>query len=677
MKHLLLSVASVILLASPATAQLHSSAGKAPDSHYAYSFEIAPAFRTLTTPTSRSAGDVTVKPVLSDRISFVMAATVVDGKNVVYGGEVNKGKEFSLELPAGTYDMLGFGYTEDLMGTYLISLPGVELNEGSAPVFNTDDATKRMDIKYMSPSGKEMTLSNEDGSVEGNCNVGDALNMIGYKGELLLYADVTLFMEGQRYLLTNFTQSNFELTRLQCMASDEGFLTMVMPVDFSKTDVTNSIGDWQVASVDFAKTPKQVFYDNLMIEMGADPETDTYSFGQYAITSDGEFFGMLGLGIEGQKYIPSTVGVNRPAGYTGPYDCIVYPMSAAMSGENSTIIGMPLRTSAEGLVQLGLNPVNETSFMFNADGMTFNLGNPNLSTSVPTGKIANCTPTLTVYPYNYPADYCYTGRHGEALTIDSWYMPENIDPEYLEMFGEPTNIVSVYWGDKSLGDIHEDVDWSLGGENDYRVNYYSGNVSIDGNIKGHNHGIVTFNSETYGEKIPTVTLLQVFDNEGNLTDRLGDPEGASLGLYATTLKLAGGDGYDYFTYSKPASVKIEYAPYTCPDFKELTVVADPSKDWTPGWGSYYTAQLSGVNDPAPYGWYDLRITVTSEEGASLQQIVSPAFNIPAFTGIETVENTDAEAPVVYYNLQGQRVDNPAAGQIVIRRQGTKATKIIL
>ncbi|MGN0211021.1 MAG: hypothetical protein ACI391_07920 [Muribaculaceae bacterium] len=41
----------------------------------------------------------------------------------------------------------------------------------------------------------------------------------------------------------------------------------------------------------------------------------------------------------------------------------------------------------------------------------------------------------------------------------------------------------------------------------------------------------------------------------------------------------------------------------------------------------------------------------------------------------TIDNVDANAPVEYFNLQGQRVTNPANGQILIRRQGSNASKI--
>lgn len=45
------------------------------------------------------------------------------------------------------------------------------------------------------------------------------------------------------------------------------------------------------------------------------------------------------------------------------------------------------------------------------------------------------------------------------------------------------------------------------------------------------------------------------------------------------------------------------------------------------------------------------------------------------SAVEGIEAT--EAPVEYYNLQGMKVGNPAAGQIVIVRQGNKARKVIM
>ena len=62
------------------------------------------------------------------------------------------------------------------------------------------------------------------------------------------------------------------------------------------------------------------------------------------------------------------------------------------------------------------------------------------------------------------------------------------------------------------------------------------------------------------------------------------------------------------------------------------------------------------------GYFNLEITV-------------PASATP--TAIEDILGEDENAPVEYYNLQGVRISEPAAGQVVIRRQGSKVAKIIV
>lgn len=47
------------------------------------------------------------------------------------------------------------------------------------------------------------------------------------------------------------------------------------------------------------------------------------------------------------------------------------------------------------------------------------------------------------------------------------------------------------------------------------------------------------------------------------------------------------------------------------------------------------------------------------------------------SAIDNINADNTNAPVEYYNLQGMKVNTPASGQIVIRRQGTEATKILV
>lgn len=51
--------------------------------------------------------------------------------------------------------------------------------------------------------------------------------------------------------------------------------------------------------------------------------------------------------------------------------------------------------------------------------------------------------------------------------------------------------------------------------------------------------------------------------------------------------------------------------------------------------------------------------------------------LPDNSGIGSIEAVDNNAPVEYFNLQGQRVANPTAGQLMIKRQGTKVTKVVV
>ncbi|MGN0223328.1 MAG: hypothetical protein ACI4AM_04800 [Muribaculaceae bacterium] len=53
--------------------------------------------------------------------------------------------------------------------------------------------------------------------------------------------------------------------------------------------------------------------------------------------------------------------------------------------------------------------------------------------------------------------------------------------------------------------------------------------------------------------------------------------------------------------------------------------------------------------------------------------------IADMAGVEDIriDTDNTNAPVEYFNLQGQRVANPAAGQVYIRRQGSEATKVLV
>lgn len=88
--------------------------------------------------------------------------------------------------------------------------------------------------------------------------------------------------------------------------------------------------------------------------------------------------------------------------------------------------------------------------------------------------------------------------------------------------------------------------------------------------------------------------------------------------------------------------------------------------------------------PATVDYLDtVTITAKGEGGECNQDIklngAKNTFSFPVdaiVTGMAAI-SVETAAPVEYYNLQGMRIDSPASGQTVIRRQGTVTTKLIV
>lgn len=59
--------------------------------------------------------------------------------------------------------------------------------------------------------------------------------------------------------------------------------------------------------------------------------------------------------------------------------------------------------------------------------------------------------------------------------------------------------------------------------------------------------------------------------------------------------------------------------------------------------------------------------------------VTIALYVDMYAGINDVkfDSVDTKAPIEYFNLQGVKLANPEAGQIVIRRQGSKVSKVFV
>lgn len=91
------------------------------------------------------------------------------------------------------------------------------------------------------------------------------------------------------------------------------------------------------------------------------------------------------------------------------------------------------------------------------------------------------------------------------------------------------------------------------------------------------------------------------------------------------------------------------------------------------------AKIAGMDqwgDKTPAYTFFLKANYTSPDlTPTFHALTSRSINVRNFSaGINDITADEAMAPATYYNLQGQRIAQPEAGQLVIKRQGAKAQK---
>ena len=684
MKHTYSVSASIfaisLILAPAAVAQLQTSVLKAePNSKTTSFFTLTNPedAHILKAPMKAGGNAVTLHPVINnaadDNVTFVGAVTKENGKLAVYGAE-DQGDGIEFSVPGGTYDFFAFGYSNDLYQTIIMIHENVEVTNGTEISFNTADATNSTALSFVSPYGTDLSLGN-------NCQVGSVFNMISYEGEQIFYGKATIGREAQRVVRSNFTDSKFEYTRLQFLGSTEGAFTMIIPVDFTNSDTGSSASNWQTTKRTFTDTPFNLRVHQVAEEMGMTYDEIAYNISMYTILYKGLPWGTEGLGLETAAYGANNVGIWQPVDYDGPFSFLMYPTGSAFGGPNSCMLAQPVCRGTERLEQLGVNHIGEGFMMNSADSEAIR-SNP-LYAAAPVDKpLGNCAPAIVMTPDGATVSIGCIGRYGEVISLDSWDMCENVDPEFMDMWGGQTNEITVKLNDKIIStDRHnfpDGINWNAGGT--YTIDYSTDNVLIDGVFAGKTTARVTYDSDIYGGKIPSLTALSFIDAEGNMTDRLGEAEGSNIRLYASSMTFHSSNSsypYLYYGYNTPAEIKVEYSPHGADDFKELPVEANPADDFEPGYGSSYIADLSGIKEKAPGGWFDLRVTVTGNNDACQVQTIQPAFNIAELAGLNSIATDISDAPAEYFNLQGVRITNPEPGQTVICRRGSKSEKLIV
>ena len=243
-----------------------------------------------------------------------------------------------------------------------------------------------------------------------------------------------------------------------------------------------------------------------------------------------------------------------------------------------------------------------------------------------------------------------------TLSIDDFNIYQSMDDEeIIQKFGGPTSDIKIYANDKlicsSRSDLPWGVDWIDGADN--RAEITMKNVLIDGEIPGCNTAVIKWNANKGNGFAPTFTSLQFRDTDDKVADRFQKSADGVIEFTVTDFSVEYNDVAQivHFPIHEVESVKAEYAPHNSNDFLPLDIAEVPELFYSPGYGYFFRGSLASVDRPSIDGWFDLRLTATNAVGASIQQVISPAFHIEERTGVSSI-NADSD---LFYTIDGRNI----------------------
>lgn len=239
-------------------------------------------------------------------------------------------------------------------------------------------------------------------------------------------------------------------------------------------------------------------------------------------------------------------------------------------------------------------------------------------------------------------------------------------------------------------------------ENPFDVNYSDGTsetFTADSFLLGR----VNNNRLTYYVELGADLNLNMLDGTGNMTYTMTNQTGPVSYSEAVGAGLAG-DVLTVYNFAGFGDVPMTIDAAA----KTLTATSVEMTYWSTAAKSraYLSAQNADGSNAAGTRKYVLASTYTVADGKTT--VTVPNWNVftysfgvgdnailwpmsdtkivfdfdldEAMAGVENIvadAEFDANAPVEYFNLQGMRVANPEAGQLLIKRQGNKATKVVI
>lgn len=334
------------------------------------------------------------------------------------------------------------------------------------------------------------------------------------------------------------------------------------------------------------------------------------------------------------------------------------------SGDSFASGFLYIENEADGFKTLGCNfPASPTNY---GNFWPYMVPNPYLVGEMQRDAVVDMSVVPTIWFWRSPwyASVTFWGRYCEWQSVDKFMASLSVKLDGKEVCNNFESFPYFLWGDEAPTLATE---WDVEVESAWR--------KVDGldgvsRLTAHRNG----GDETYSS--PGLTAMRFCDADNRTVDRF---EKASDG----TMILEVGnwsqfqEGYESYSAAGPLDeITVEYAPYGSDDFRPLSYeTLDFEGTPSPNWGITLGCALSQVDRTSASGWFDVRVSLKSATGSSVN-LVSPAFRISEFAGIERISDDTADAPAEYFTIDGRRVSAPEPGSIVLCRRAGAVTKFI-
>ncbi|MBQ0115406.1 MAG: hypothetical protein KBT10_06005 [Bacteroidales bacterium] len=593
------------------------------------------------------------------------------------------------QIPPGTYDFVAsFGGMDTVS---IVFKEQIVVNNDTTIEFNESDS-KLVDIKAYHPNGDPFTIDKY--AVDENWNYvlvekGNVNNLTTFD-DFVRKADMTdvfrlMTMNGKIIKIGGMSDRFFFVDRRAYYnegTTDDCLFVNLFYIDGEDKLLENNPNNYKYTVEEFVSSKVGENRDKWIMGALMEPTYNGYKIQDGTIT------------IENRSETPAKIWLNIPQstpGKTNHFNLLVCPMV----GDNQLrtiynyddgmgnivfsdtvytwkhLYGPAILAENDEINYINNGNTNPDMYFFMStlqDGnvrSTIYPGHPKFSftASQKGGKFGDNTPiNLFCQGPIIPIVCSYLGRYGELRESDNDLLTMT-----LKLNGEPVDCTyadrNQYFYEWTIADrVKGTVDFEFDNQN----------MVVDG-LQGRNLSKIHYDETADDSFAPTMTMLQMRDVNGNVTDRFEKADDGIIMFSCGDFKFCGNlNTFQYWYECSRPQVEAYYAVNGQDDWTILSITEDEDAYRAAGFGHLFNADLNQIDGE---GWFDLKFKVSDAAGNYQEQIVSPAFKIgDTQTGIGNVKVGNA-TEVARYTVDGRAISAPQAGVNIVKMSDGSVKKV--